>query len=382
MIRFNVFALLAVVALQACSGGSSSPAPASAVSPAASSTPAAKPKTSVLLTITIPKAHGGAASRHPEYISTNTQSLVVAQLAASAPYKKTGNTVTTNVTPSSPGCSSGANGTTCVVAFAATAGTFNFSIAAYSGTNGSGSLLSENTLTSATLVAGIANDLSVTLNGVIGSLTLPSSVATTVSQPLTVDFSVLDPSGATIIGTGTYDNGPITLTDSAGQLAFDPATFNGPQDGSSFSMQCSGAGSGTIALADATGNLGTIPYDCSEESIALSPGSLDFDALAADASDPTYDQVVTVQDFNSNVQSQTPNLSCTPGQGSSSSTIAAVNAVSSTQYAIRPLDVGTCTFSVTDQFADGTSDSSQTIQIEIHSTTYTVQTRSRNAHPR
>ena len=123
MIRFNVFALLAVVALQACSGGSSSPAPASAVSPAASSTPAAKPKTSVLLTITIPKAHGGAASRHPEYISTNTQSLVVAQLAASAPYKKTGNTVTTNVTPSSPGCSSGANGTTCVVAFAATAGT-------------------------------------------------------------------------------------------------------------------------------------------------------------------------------------------------------------------------------------------------------------------
>jgi hypothetical protein len=223
----------------------------------------------------------------------------------------------------------------------------------------------------------VANVLSVTLNGVIATISLPNSVAGTLDAPQTVNFGVLDASGATIIGTGTYDNGPITATDTTGLVTLSPASFAGPSNASSLSMQCTTSGSGSILFADASGALGTLSYSCSANPITLSPGSLDFDALAASDSDPTYDQTVTVTDQNQNVVSQTPLLACTPGPGSIGPTIVLAMSPSTDIWTIRPIDVGTCTFAVQDQLSDGTTESSQAIAIETHTANYTVASNAR-----
>jgi hypothetical protein len=219
--------------------------------------------------------------------------------------------------------------------------------------------------------------LSVTLDGVVASLVLPNSISATSSSPEIVTFTVEDAAGAEIIGNGIYDNGPITVTDPSGLVSLSPASFAAPSAASSFTMQCQGGGSGALQFADASGALGSLGYTCTLNMVTLNPGSLDFDAVAAGPSDPTYDQAVSVTDQNSNVSSQSPELSCTGGQGSAGGAIASVSSPSSEMWAIRPLDVGTCTFSVVDQLGDGSSVSSQTIAIEIHTTAYTISGRKR-----
>jgi hypothetical protein len=374
MKRLASGALFAALAVPGCSGGSSNPAPAAL--PAATAAPSSA-KTSVTFTIAIPKPTAGSAGRRREYVSANTQSIVIQQLSPNAPYEPVGNPAIANVTPTSQGCASNSIQTTCTLNFPVAAGTFNFSIQTYAGLNGSGALLAENTLTTATIVVNVANALSVTLNGVIASVSAPSSVSGTLSVPQIIDFSASDATGATIVGSGTYDNGPLTVADTSGLVTLTPASFAGPSDSSSFSLQCNSAGNGSIEFADSSGALWPLSYSCSASNISLSPGNLDFDALAANPSDPTYDQIVTVTDENPNVTSQTPVLSCTAGQGSAGGTTALAMSPSAETWAIRPIDVGTCTFAVLDQFSDGGSELSQTIPIEIHATNYSIQSRAR-----
>jgi len=357
MKRFGVPTALLIFCLQGCGGGGGSagttPAAVSSAQPGAP-----RAKATVRFTIAIPTSFQKASRRRPNYISPNTQSVVIGQLAANPPYAPVGNPVIFNVTPTSPGCTSTSNGTTCVMNFSVVAGTFNFSVQSFSAQNGGGSLLAENTLTLATIVAGVANNLSVTLNGSISSITLPNSVAGTSNAPQTVNFSLQDATGATIIGSGSYDNGPLTATDLAGFVSLTPASFAAPSIPSSFVMQCNNVGNGTIEFADASGVIGSLTYSCTGAPIALSPGSLDFSALAASAEDSTYDQAVTVIDSNTNVVSQTPVLACSPGPGSTGSTIAQAIAAGTDLWSIRPLDVGTCSFNVVDQLLDGSTDSS------------------------
>ncbi len=374
MTRFGVLTVLLILGLQGCGGGGGSAGATPSVVPSAQGvTPGAK--ATVRFTIAIPKSSPQSSGRRPNYISPNTQSIVIGQLTANPPYTPVGKPVVLNVTPTSPGCTSNSNGTTCAITFAVAAGTFNFSVQSFSAQNGGGTLLAENTLTLATIVAGVANTLSVTLNGSVASITLPNSVAGTSNAPQIVNFSLQDATGATIVGSGSYDNGPVTLTDLAGFVSLTPASFAGPSIPSSFTMQCNNVGSGTIQFGDSSGVIGSLGYSCTEVPIALSPGSLDFSALAANAGDPTYDQSVTVTDSNTNVVSQTPVLGCAPGPGSAGGAIAQAIATGTGLWSIRPLDVGTCSFNVVDQLLDGSTDSSQTITIEIHTTTYTVMSR-------
>jgi hypothetical protein len=365
---------LLILCLQGCGGGGGSAGTAPVVAPSAQPV-TQRAKATVRFTIAIPKSSPQSSGRRPNYISPNTQSIVIGELAPNPPYAPVGNPVVFNVTPASPGCTSNSNGITCAITFAVAAGTFDFSVQSFSALNGGGNLLAENTLTLATIVAGVANTLSVTLNGTIASITLPNSVAGTSNAPQIVNFSLQDATGATIVGAGFYDNGPLTVTDLGGFVSLTPASFAGPSSPSSFTMQCTNAGNGTIQFNDSSGIIGSLTYSCTGAPIALSPGSLDFSALAANAADPTYDQIVTVTDSNTNVVSQTPVLNCVPGPGSAGGTIAQAIATGTGLWSIRPLDVGTCSFYVVDQAPDGSTDSSQTITIEIHTTTYTVMSR-------
>jgi hypothetical protein len=182
-------AFLALV-LSACGGAGSAPPSASAVLPAAKTT-------QVAFHIVVPSASSSTFGRRPAYISTATQSATIAVNGTNA--------TTVNCTAS---CSAEVN---------APVGSDTFAVNLYSGQNAGGSLLSTGALTQ-TIVAGQANSVNVTFNGVVATLALTlSALSLNVgsSTGVTVTVEAEDASGNTIVGPGTYVNAagnPLTLT--------------------------------------------------------------------------------------------------------------------------------------------------------------------------
>jgi hypothetical protein len=359
----RIVATVAMVWLAACAGGGMSGTPQT---PAAPAGPGSRPMGTVTFTITIPGTPSQSIYRSPMFVSPNTQSIVIQQLDTSSSHNPVGGPVTVNVTSRSNGCTTVNTTVTCSVTFPAPAGTFDFSVKTYSATNAGGSLLSENTLTTYTVIAGQANTISVTLNGVIASIGAGGSISGTLSAPQTLDFTPADATGAAIVGPGTYDNGPLTIADQSGLVTATPSSFNGPSDGTSSSIQCRQPGNGTLQFADASGNLSTVRYTCTSSAISVAPGSLDFNAVASSSSDGTYDQNVTATDPNPS-PAITWLLSCTP-----SGSVSVVG--SGPTVAIRPLVVGTCTLLAKDQYGAA----SNTINIVVHATSITIHSHKRH----
>jgi hypothetical protein len=299
------------------------------------------------------------------YVSPNTQSVVIQQLDTTSSHNPVGSPETVNVTSTSNGCTTSVSGTTCSITYPAPAGTFDFSVKTYDATNGTGNLLSENTLTTFTVIAGVANTISVTLNGVLASVSTPSGLAGTLSALQGLNFTPKDASGAAIIGPGTYDNGPLTISVPGGATV-SKTSFNGPSDGTSVAVQCTVPGNYTITFADNSGAIGSTALSCVAEPISLAPGSLSFDTVAMSASDSTYDQQVTVSDPNPH-PTENYILSCNPAG------TANVVAQGPPTTAIRPLTPGTCTLQATDQYGQA----SQMINIEVHTTTIGIQSELR-----
>lgn len=126
----------------------------------------------------------------------------------------------------------------------ATAGSRTLVLTLYSGTNATGSVLSTGTVT-ATIVAGVANKVNLTLEGVAASInislaTTAPPVGTAVSIPLVVN--VLDAGGATIVGGDPYTN-PITLTDSdtSGVTKLSNNLLESPSDVQKLTLNYTGA---------------------------------------------------------------------------------------------------------------------------------------------
>ncbi|HZZ65036.1 MAG TPA: hypothetical protein VFE17_06045 [Candidatus Baltobacteraceae bacterium] len=364
--HWTIISMLAL--LSACGGGGSGLS--GGPPPASNNSGGSTAPTTVDFSIRIPPASTQTNSRRRMYVSPNTKSVAVQQLDSS------NNVVasqTYNVTSTSNGCTTNSSGTTCTFSFPAPAGTFNFSVKSYSATGGGGSLLSESTLTNVTILKGQANQISVTMNGVLASVGFAAgsqSISATLGAPQTVNFIPQDATGATIIGPGTYDNGPLTISNSASSVAtVSPSSFSAPGT-TSASLQCSTAGNGTLTFGDPTGTLpngtgnATVTFTCSAAALTLTPGALDFNTVAANSSDATYDQSVTVTDGNPSPQI-TWNLSCP------ASNVAVVG--TGTKVAIRPLTVGTCSLSASDQY----NASSQTITVEVHTTSITINSRRR-----
>ncbi|HZT11422.1 MAG TPA: hypothetical protein VFA29_01330 [Candidatus Baltobacteraceae bacterium] len=367
--------LFSTALLTACGGGAGS-GPAGGNAPNPPPPPKKLIKASVGFSVTVPRYN--PASRRAFSISTNTQSVVIQPLSQSQPYVPSGTPAIINIAPGAPGCTNGQNGITCSATMAVAPGLFNFSVQSFAGQNGTGAVLAQNTLTSFVVVAGAANSITVTLNGVIGLVSAPYALAGTLTAAEPLGFLVQDATGAVIVGAGTYDNGPLAIADSAGLVTLTPGSFTGPLQSSTAQAQCTAAGSGTLQFSDNSGSLAAVPYTCTDTTISLTPGGLDFGALAANPTDPTYDQVVTVADSNNNVVAQTPAIACTPGTGNTTGGVAlALTGTQSATYAIRPTDVGTCTFNVQDQLSDGSTPSSQTIQIEVHQASFTINARVR-----
>jgi hypothetical protein len=217
------------------------------------------------LTITIPRPSStgtsssnsrGAASVRPDYISTNTQSMSIA-IDGGTPQDF-------GLTNTSPGCSGNGSATQCTITVAAPVGTGEtWAFTLYSTTNETGTPLSLDTEASITITAGVANNLGpYTLNPVVGSYSVawsatPSFTANS-SGSGTIVLTVKDPSGATIIGPGSYETSagsPVTFSLSDNLPNSAPFTTTSQSYALSFT-----GGSGTAPASSAPSNVITVAY--------------------------------------------------------------------------------------------------------------------------
>lgn len=150
---------MTAIMLTACGGGQSSlPQPRTSGAPA---------MTQVTIRIDAPSTTTSAAKRRPAYLSQATQSITISINGATP--------VAQNLTPSGGNCSTPSFGATpvCTLVASAPVGSDTFTFVTYDGTNGTGNVLSRNTVVQ-TIVAGVANTVSVTLDGVpVGMLATP-----------------------------------------------------------------------------------------------------------------------------------------------------------------------------------------------------------------
>jgi hypothetical protein len=244
----------------------------------------AGPAQSVTLTIRVPAgaSSASAVSRRPLYVSPNTQSVAIAVNG--------GTPAIVNIAPTAPNCTVGAGALTCTATVSAPVGTDTFAETTYSAPNAGGSVLSSGT-TSAAIIAGRANTVSLTLNGVIAALSLglsnsrpPQGTAATIA--LTVNFT--DASGASIIGSDPFTT-PVTLTDSdtSGATTLSKTTLKSPADAAALTIAYSG-GVLTQAVFGASAGSITAPTATLKPQAAATIGFNDYVTFGYDNQRDVY----------------------------------------------------------------------------------------------
>jgi hypothetical protein len=241
---------LAATTLSACGGGGGGNAVPSIMQNSHGSAAAT-------FVLTIPAATQSSA-RSPKYVSPNTQSVTIASttalsLPAGSPCSGSGSSVTCNTTGTSSGCTSAGATLTCSFNLIAQVGSDQFTLTMFSGTNASGSTLSSGSVSSTVSASG-PNNIAVTMNGVVDSVAIAlanASPATGASATIPVTVTAKDPSGATIVGPGTY-TAAITLTDSdtSGATTLSTTSVSGP--GAAVTLSYNGSPSLTSATIGAT----------------------------------------------------------------------------------------------------------------------------------
>lgn len=217
---------LMLALLIGCSGGGSTPSVGAQQPIPQASAPAQKAPQSVSVSfnIVVPTASGAKARRVPNYVSTATQSasITVAPSGGSAG------------TPTVVNCTAACSGT-----ISAPVGSDTFAMNLYDTTNGGGNVLSTGTLTQV-IVAGTANSVNVTFNGVVASLAISLGASGTAGTAATipVTLNAFDADGKTIVGPGVYVNAsdtPLTVTlgdsDATGATILSQTTATQPTSG-------------------------------------------------------------------------------------------------------------------------------------------------------
>lgn len=214
MTYVRAFALVAAALLAACGGGG---LPSGSVVNSPGGDPSSPPTqlVNVTVTVTVP-ARKHTRAIHPQYVSVNTESLVV-QLASVDGNAVTGvNPTTIDTLPSSHGCTSKAGETVCTRTATGSPGADVFSVTTYANLNATGSVLSSGTVQAHIGGHGnvpVNNKISLTLYGVIATLALsltPNSAKRGDATNATASLAAFDASGAQIVGPSDYDT-PISL---------------------------------------------------------------------------------------------------------------------------------------------------------------------------
>jgi len=209
------FVFVSCAALAACSGGGSVP---HASPPMPTTTQAIVPGHA---TIIIP-TRTAASQRHIRFVSASAVSLALS-VNGSAP-------VYADVSATSPNCTTGASGRSCIIPVSAPAGSVLFGGALFDAPNGAGNVLAAGTATQ-TVVIGVPFSVGLALSGLIANVTItvPQIDIGPTSVPVVV--TAKDADGNTISGSAPYPT-PITLTnsDATGTLALSSTTVNSPND--------------------------------------------------------------------------------------------------------------------------------------------------------
>jgi hypothetical protein len=232
----RALAVAALFLLAGCGGGGGGAAPTT--TPVVPGHPSLQQAT---LKITFPVNPGTASSaRSPQYVSPNSNSIKITVNSIDSgnttiPSWVTPNpyTATLATTGGSPNCTvSGGTETCTVINVPAPPGVTNYTFGVYASTDGSGTALATATVNE-TVVQGILNTFSVTLDGVATTLaTNVTTTALTANSPLTQNdiVQVKDPSGARIVGTAPFDGGAtvtVTNNDTSGQTSLVAGTGGG-----------------------------------------------------------------------------------------------------------------------------------------------------------
>jgi hypothetical protein len=263
-----------------CSGGGGSSVP-QAAGGGGSSSGAAAGTQSVVVAIKIPGSTAASSSsvRHPLYVSPNTNSVAIAVNG--------GTSTVASLASGSANCTAGTGGArSCSVTVSAPVGADTFTETTYQSTNGTGAVLSQNT-TSAKIVAGQANTVNLTLDGVVASISLslnPASPPTGTPATIALTVNFFDASGYGIIGSAPFAN-PITLTDSdtSKVTSLSKSTLGVPSDATGITVAYTGGSLATPATFSASAS--GVPAS------AISPATLTPSSPSSSASFvdwPTY----------------------------------------------------------------------------------------------
>lgn len=282
MLRRLSLSLIICAALAGCGGGGAS-GPAPVPQSPTNTSPGLQ---NVAVSITIPSASStaAAAGRRPLYVSKNTQSASIFVNNAPQP-------AIVNLAAGSPNCAPVAgDNRACTINVSAPVGTVAFTVSLYASTDGTGAVLSKNSV-SQTIVAGKANAFNMSLDGVVASIALAlANPNPPTGSPTTTKLSVnfLDASGAAIIGSDPFVN-PIALTDSdtSGVTVLSLASLKTPADAAALTVTYSGAALaqaifGATASGVAAGSV--IPATLTPQAPTVSPSALvDWPTYAYDS---------------------------------------------------------------------------------------------------
>jgi hypothetical protein len=211
----TILSITALAATAACGGGVGTPNGPTVNSPGGPTTPPPR-LVSVKVHVTIPGA-GRAQRVRPDYLSPNTQSLVI-QLASVNGQGASGvNATTIETRAHAHGCAAQGSATVCNATALGSPGEDVFAVTTYAGSNATGPVLSVGTV-QAKIAPGDGSvqidSLTLTLSGVIASLHLSLSPdAGKRGKPVTsaVTLTPFDATGAQIIGPSRFLS-PINLT--------------------------------------------------------------------------------------------------------------------------------------------------------------------------
>ncbi len=251
MLRRLTLGLIFIAALSACGGGGSAGSSVPRTGPTAAASPASSSRVVVSIAIPAAASTSTAARRRPLYVSDNTQSAAIAING--------GTPVTVNLSVTSPNCTTAADGArTCTTTVNAPVGSDTFAETLYASTNATGAVLSQGQ-TQATIVAGKANTVALTLGGVIASLGLSlATSAPTEGTPLPIGLTVnfYDASGASIIGSAPFVT-PVTLSDSdaSGATSLSKLTLSSPTDVVSLVVNYSGVARTQAVIGASAGTI-------------------------------------------------------------------------------------------------------------------------------
>lgn len=319
-------AIIALAGLLAGCGGAGAPA----MPPSVHTSKAAG--TRVVIQIPPKSSTASSAARQPQYVSPSTQSITVSVDGGPATAQ--------NLTPGSPNCDVPAplSPLTCTVNISAAPGTHTFTFVTYDGLNGTGNVLSTNSV-SQNIVANQSNTVNVTLDGVPKSfqvLPLPSlgaiqGTATSGFQFLgretyTMEIDAVDADGNYILGPGAPALRVSVSNASVGSGVTVTAASNGNPN--EFVVKSTGFGSATLAIAAGSALTTNVPLVSAAvtTTIAGAAGTNGFADGSGTAANFYYPQGITYDSadgslyvadtFNNEVRKVTPAGAVTTFAGS------------------------------------------------------------------